>query len=759
VIRRCSFAAALCTIALFASGCSRDPIAKSQQYVASGDEYAAQKNRDEAIIQYRNAIKTRPEWSEPHYKLAKTYEEAGDYVSAYAEYARTADLDPSNVDAQMKAGTLLLVAGEFAAAQTRAELALKADPKNVAAHILLGNAHAGLHEPRSALRQIEQAINLEPSYAPAWTALGAVKFVGGQREEAAVAFRKAVELAPTSVDARLALANFQWASGNLKETESTLKTALDLDRDSAAAHRTMALLYLSTNRAPLAEPHFKKLATDSRGRLALADYYMGLGRREDALKLIAELEKASETGTVQAAQLRRASLAYSGGNKSEAHQILDQMLKKRPRNAEARVAKARMLLADGAAPDALRQAKEAVKADPTLPSTHYTVGLAALADRKLDEAEKAFEEVTRLNPRAAGAQLQLSRIRLARGETAGALTAARDAAQQRPDSPEAAILVSRSLRAQGDAAKAWSELSARVASHPESTPLHIEMGWVALERKQFEAARKAFGQALKQSPNLLDAQSGLIATHLAAGDVEKARLQVEAWRRASPDNKTFDVLAARVELAAGKPAEAERILQAVVTADASYLDAYELLGRLYVSQKRLDKAIGQYEALAERAPSPTGPRTMVAMLHESSGDRGRAKEVYEAILARDPGAGVAANNLAWMYAEDGRLDDALRLGRVARDELRRRPEGEDTLGWIQLHKGFIGEAIASFSRAVERNPNNPVYHYHLGLAYLKNGDKQRARSELQRALEISRDFNGADDARKHLAQNDTNPTP
>jgi tetratricopeptide (TPR) repeat protein len=225
----------------------------------------------------------------------------------------------------MKAGTLLLVAGEFAAAQTRAELALKADPKNVAAHILLGNAHAGLHEPRSALRQIEQAINLEPSYAPAWTALGAVKFVGGQREEAAVAFRKAVELAPTSVDARLALANFQWASGNLKETESTLKTALDLDRDSAAAHRTMALLYLSTNRAPLAEPHFKKLATDSRGRLALADYYMGLGRREDALKLIAELEKASETGTVQAAQLRRASLAYSGGNKSEAHQILDQM--------------------------------------------------------------------------------------------------------------------------------------------------------------------------------------------------------------------------------------------------------------------------------------------------------------------------------------------------------------------------------------------------------------------------------------------------
>ena len=89
---------------------------------------------------------------------------------------------------------------------------------------------------------------------------------------------------------------------------------------------------------------------------------------------------------------------------------------------------------------------------------------------------------------------------------------------------------------------------------------------------------------------------------------------------------------------------------------------------------------------------------------------------------------------------------------MAKDQLRRRPEGEDTLGWVQLRKGAYEDAIASFSRAVERNPNNPVYHYHLGLAYLQSGDKQRARAELQRALEISQDFNGAEDARKQLAQ-------
>jgi tetratricopeptide (TPR) repeat protein len=278
------------------------------------------------------------------------------------------------------------------------------------------------------------------------------------------------------------------------------------------------------------------------------------------------------------------------------------------------------------------------------------------------------------------------------------------------------------------------------------------MGWVALERKQYDAAKKSFGEALRQMPNAIEPKSGLIATHLAAGEVEKARTQVAEWRRASSANKSLDVLAARVELSAGNSAEAERILQSVIASDASYLEAYELLGRLYVVQKQLDKAIQQYEAIAERSQSSSGPRTMVAMLYESRGDRARAKETYESIIARDSRAGIAANNLAWMYAEEGRLDDALRLARIAKDELRRRPEGEDTLGWVQLRKGAVGDAIASFSRAVERNPNNPVYHYHLGLAFLQSGDKQRGRSELQRALEISQDFNGADEARRQLEQ-------
>lgn len=744
--------ATLAAAALLAAACSGDPEADARKFVASGDSYASRNNRDEAIIQYRNAIKALPQWPEPHYKLAKTYEAAGDYVNAYSEYARAADLEPSNVDAQIKAGTLLLVAGEFEAARTRAELALKTDPNHVPAHILLGNAHAGLNELSSALKQIEQAISLEPSYAPAWTALGGVKFMRGSREDAAAAFRKSVELAPRSVDARLALANFQWATGDTAQAEQTLRAALAIDGSNASAHRALALLFLTTKRPQAAEPHFRALASQPNGKLALADYYMGLGRTTDALAVISELEQSQDVDEVRAARLRRAALTYGAGRKRDAHEILDQLIEEKPKDAEIRVAKAHMLIADGQMSEAVKHASEAVKAEATLPSAHYTLGLASLGDGKLNEAEKAFEEVTRLSPRAAAAHLQLSRLRLARGEPTGALTAAQDAARQRPDSPEAAILVSRSLRAQGDAAKAWSELSARAAKYPESAPLQIEMGWVALERRQFSAARGGFEDAIRLAPSSLEARSGLIATEIASGNPDAARKHVESWKRAAPDDRRLDVLSARVEAAAGNDAEAERILQQVIAQDASHLEAYELLGRLYFQQKRIDRAIQQYEALAQHSPRPSGPRTMVGMLHEARGDRASARQTYEQIVAADARAGIAANNLAWIYAEEGKLDEALRLARIAQHELRRRPEAEDTLGWIYLRKGQPSEAIAAFSRALERAPNNALYHYHLGLAYLHAGDAERGRSELKRALSLDDGFSGADDARRRLAQ-------
>jgi Flp pilus assembly protein TadD len=142
---------------------------------------------------------------------------------------------------------------------------------------------------------------------------------------------------------------------------------------------------------------------------------------------------------------------------------------------------------------------------------------------------------------------------------------------------------------------------------------------------------------------------------------------------------------------------------------------------------------------------------MIGMIHEARSEHDTARKQYEAVLADHPRSGVAANNLAWIYAENGRLDDAVRLATIARDELRRRPEPEDTLGWALLKKGSTQEAIAAFERAVDQAPDNPTYLYHLGLAYAKANHAAGARKALNKALALKADFPGAADARATLA--------
>jgi Tfp pilus assembly protein PilF len=42
--------------------------------------------------------------------------------------------------------------------------------------------------------------------------------------------------------------------------------------------------------------------------------------------------------------------------------------------------------------------------------------------------------------------------------------------------------------------------------------------------------------------------------------------------------------------------------------------------------------------------------------------------------------------------------------------------------------------------------------YHLGLAYYKKGEPERAKAELERALKLSDKFDGAEEAKKTLAE-------
>ena len=119
----------------------------------------------------------------------------------------------------------------------------------------------------------------------------------------------------------------------------------------------------------------------------------------------------------------------------------------------------------------------------------------------------------------------------------------------------------------------------------------------------------------------------------------------------------------------------------------------------------------------------------------------------------EPRAPIAANNLAWIYAEKGEnLEAALQYAQTAQKALPAVAAVQDTLGWVYYKMGVPDRAVAALTESVSREPRNPMYHYHLGLAHRLAGDAPRAQQALERALSLSSSFAASADARRVLAE-------
>jgi len=95
---------------------------------------------------------------------------------------------------------------------------------------------------------------------------------------------------------------------------------------------------------------------------------------------------------------------------------------------------------------------------------------------------------------------------------------------------------------------------------------------------------------------------------------------------------------------------------------------------------------------------------------------------------------------------------ALSLAQVARRGMPESASVADTLAWAFYHKGVYASAIDLLKEALDKQPNNPTYHYHIGLAYQKANDRARAKEHLERVLKLSPNYARVQEVRNALAE-------
>jgi len=116
-----------------------------------------------------------------------------------------------------------------------------------------------------------------------------------------------------------------------------------------------------------------------------------------------------------------------------------------------------------------------------------------------------------------------------------------------------------------------------------------------------------------------------------------------------------------------------------------------------------------------------------------------AEDNYRKAIELNPTLDLAANNLAYLLAEDGRdLQTAETLAQGVRNRQPQNAASADTLGWVHFKQGrlILARDQLLFAVSTSKEPDNGIFYYHLGKIYKEQGEKAKAIIALKKAAEV-----------------------
>jgi tetratricopeptide (TPR) repeat protein len=734
------------------SSCSRDPEVVKRKYLESGNRYFEKKQYKEASIMYRQALRKDPRYGEAYYRLALTQLRLNRIPEAIRSLRRAVELLPDRLEPKVQLGDLYLTGLAFTApGNTRQIEYLRNEIKNLAdllppssphRHRLLGYYFLSQKQLKEALAEFRQAHELQP-FRPEFTLpLVETLFNAGQAEEAEKLGRALIEKQPQLAAAYDVLYLHYVRSQRDAEAEAVLKDkAAHLGNEASvwlqmAAHYYRAKKFAEMQRA--LDHLTSKLKQFPDAYQLAGDFFRLRGDPDKALRYY-DQGIQQDAGRRVRYQKAKAAVLADAGRRTEAIGLLDDILKANPRDDEARSMRA-ALIVEGGTPDELRTAvaelQAAVGRSPQNAVLRFHLGRALVRQGQLDQARVQFEEAIKQRPNLTAARLALAEVHMARRDYAAALQTVRELLQLDPGNLPAKLLRHAALVATGNLVQARADLETVLKEHPGSREALLAMASLNLVERRYAEAEQQFRKLHESAPaGDLRALIGWTETYAAQGRYDQA-IAVLKKELAQDEKRSAVRLALANALArAGQWDEAIAHYSRLIQENPKAGHLYLRLGEAQRRKGDLQGGLASFRKAVDLMPKEPSALLALALMQDQLGQYRDSQQTYERILQLEPDHPIALNNLAYLLAErGGDLDRALTLAQRARQKLPQDHNVADTLGWIYIKKNLADNAIEIFRELTRKEPGNPTFHYHLGMALYQKGDRVAARQALQNAL-------------------------
>ncbi|MCI0660271.1 MAG: tetratricopeptide repeat protein [Acidobacteria bacterium] len=782
-------------ICFFISSCA-SPEKEKLQLLKRGKEYLKEQRYAEARIEFRSALKLDKKMTEAHLGLAEAALALGYLQEAAESYYEAMNLDSNNLEARVHAGNLLTnYANEdsLKEAERLANEVLKRDSQYIDGHLLLGNLRIARKQFDEAKQSFDRALELGPGLIDTHLSLAnyyeqrakvEVSRAENYRAEAEATYRRIIEKYPKSSTARLAFGDFLFANKREPEAEQQLLEAHNINQKDKLVLVALRRFYETRQRFDEAEMYLAKLVKldpdKIAGRAQIIDLHARTGRLHQAISEYRQLLRSNPR--YLRGYSRMAELLIEIGDLTGAANEVEAALRINNQDTDSLLIRGRLYSLNGLHREAISDLDRVLRFEPSLPAALYYAADAHIQNNDSTQARLLVNRLLSFYPNNPMGLLMMVRIQLSQNRlpeaekistqvieviaqlksNESALKSARIPADSIPQWETKAFISRAVTRIQlRDYQGAEKDLAQAMQIDPDSPEPHINLATIQLIRGDLAAAQRAAARAAELSPGSISAITTLVNVYLRQGNHPAAHAKLDSLLHSQPIRVQLLEQKARVYAAQGDGSNAESTLRRIIEIDSGYLNAYFALADLYQSsRKQTGEAIRELRSMISRNPNNiqqiAQAHLFIGMLEEGRGNFDEAVINYERMLSYDKrsfAAAIALNNLAWLYADQGKgnLDKATDYARHA---IAITPEAGfyDTLGYAYFKKRQYEIAIEQFSKAIDRKPANPNFYLHMARAFRDNGNTAKARQAYERALQVGGpNFVRADQARQELA--------
>ena len=739
---------------MLAAGCDRSPQARRNQYLAKGKTFLQKQSYSRAVLEFKNAAQVAPADAEVYYQLGIAYSGMQDFRSAVMSFRKSVDLDPKHTMAQLRYSQLASMTNDkdmIEDARNRLKALLQRSSGNAEMLNALAFTDLKLGNAADAERTLEQALAQSPGEVGAALLLAQTKLSQKNPQAAEAVLKKACQDAPKVADLPRYLGELYIAQQKMPEAEKQLRAALQIDPKSGPALMDLARLQLTTGQKGEAEQSFKRLSSFPGYESMYALFLWDDGRKDEAIREFQKLYQQNPSN--RTARTRLVAAYWSANRPPDAKRVLQDALKKNPRDNDALLQRGEIYLAEHQFNDAEDDFNRVLKAMPSAPEIHYLLAKLSQARGNLLTYRQELSSALQLNPDLLPVRLELAQTLIESKEGSTAMGLFNEAPESQKKALSLVIQRNWALWSLGDMAEMRKGIDQGLAQG-RSIDLLIQDGLWKLRANNPAGARAALEEALKIDPSDLRALQGLHQTYVAQKDTAGALKAVKEYAARQPKSAPVQDFLGLLLLANDNHTEARTAFTTAKAADPHFVTADLSLVQMDASEGKTDDARRRLEAILKDDGTNLTAMRWLGNLEEVRGNHDAAIEQFRKVVAEDPNDAQAANNLAYLLVEyRNEHDVALKLAQKAVDMDPNAPEYCDTLGWVLYRKGVYNSAIQYFQRA-SANPQNVVWKYHLAMAYAKAGDIQHGKATLDAAFRINANVPEAKIAREllHVAQ-------